>query len=240
VGVANLGSHIIYDVQDLVIPDDIKFGEEEFDNYADIFGEALNATDVGVNRAYVMNMISGSDSRRMGDFSSASAEASDTQSIIAQMNNRYTSTSWGSGNSLRIVNNGQRQNANFGSQPSNPQQNGFESYGRQVATYKGNNYPNADNLQGLTSYSGGGYVGWAYCTTMCQRSNSAGINNVGWSTSKTLQGTLVAHEAGHNFGMRHDNNNRPNVMESSMNRDARRFSNPSVNDFNNRSPKGCL
>lgn len=234
--VDSLGTHIIYDMEDLVLPDDISYGEAvaDFGNFADT-NEVMNSTDVGVNRAYVMNLITASDSQRMRAYSSSGAEASNSQSVIAQMNNRYTSTSWGSGNSLRIVNKRQVQNANMGTPTSN-----LSNYLRQVATYKGNNHRSEDNVQGFTSYNSGGTIGVAYMRTMCQASNSCGINNVGFTSSTSSRGILVAHEAGHNFAMEHDNNNNPSVMSSSINSNAQRFSGPSVNDFIRSSPKGCL
>jgi len=234
VDVNNLGSHIIYDMRDLVLPDDIQFGEA-----VDAFGGDItfqNGTDVGSNRAYVMNLVTASDSARMNAFSSQSAEVSNTQSVVSQMNNRYTATSWGSGNSLRIQFTTQVVNANMGGAPTS----NLSAYLPRVASWKGSNYPNSDNVQGLTSFNSGGTIGVAYLRTMCQRSNSAGINNVGFTTSTSSRGILVAHEAGHNFAMCHDNATPNNVMSSSINANANSFSGRSVNDFLVRSPKSCL
>jgi len=233
VRVSNLGSHIIYDMEDLILPEDISYGEAvaTFDEFA----ASTNFTDVGGSRAYVMNLVTASDSQRMNAYSSSSAELSNTLSIISQMNSRYTNTNWGSGNSLRIVAQTQVQNANMGGAPTS----NLSSYLPRVASWKGSNYPNSDNVQGLTSYSSGGVIGVAYLTTMCQRSNSAGINNVGFTSSTSTRGILVAHEAGHNFAMNHDNS-QTNVMSSSINSNAQGFTQFSVNEFLSRSSKSCL
>jgi hypothetical protein len=223
-------------MQDLVLPDDISYGEavHDFGEFADT-NEVMNSTDVGVNRAYVMNLITACDSQRMRACSPSGAEASNTQSVIAQMNNLYTSTSWGSGNSLRIVNKRQVQNANMGSPTSN-----LSIYLPQVATYKGNNHRNEDNVQGFTSNNSVGSIANAYHGTMCQTNRSCGINNLAFTSSISTRGILVAHQTGHNFAMNHDDNNNPSVMASNLNSNAQRFSDPSVNDFIRNSPKGCL
>ncbi len=236
VGVKNLGSHIIYDMNDLVLPDDIKYGEavEAFENRDFHFPNAT--MDGGSMRAaYVNGLITGSDSARMAAFTSQSAEVSNTQSVIAQMNNRYTATSFGA-NSLRIQFTTQVVNANFGIAPTN----NLNTYLPRVASWKGSNYPSGDNVQGLTSFNTGGTIGLAYVGTMCQASNSAGINNVGFTTSTASRGILVAHETGHNFAMNHDDSTANNVMSSSINANANSFSSRSVNEFNSNSPKSCL
>jgi hypothetical protein len=240
VSLNNLGSHIIYDMEDLVLRDDISFGEA-LDEFGNVAVETLtfpNVTDSDVvtNRAYVMNMVTGSDSNRMNAYSSQNAEVSNTQSVYSQMNNRYTNTNWGSGNSLRIVLQVQVVNANFGGAPTS----NLSNYLPRVASWKGSNYPNNDNVQGLTSFNSGGTIGVAYLRTMCQRSNSAGINNVGFSSSTSSRGILVAHEAGHNFAMCHDNATPNNVMSSSINSNANSFSSRSVNEFLSVSSKTCL
>jgi hypothetical protein len=234
VGVKNLGSHIIYDMNDLVLPDDIEYGEavEAFESRDFNFP---NATDVGSKRAaYTMGLVTASDSARMGAFSSQSAEASDTQSVVAQMNNRYTATNW-SGNSLRIQLSIQVANANMGGAT-----NDLNNYLPRVASWKNSNYPTQDNVQAFTSWNSGGTIGLAYVRTMCDRQNSAGVNNVGFTSSQSSRGILVAHEAGHNFAMNHDDSTANNVMSSGINANAGSFSSRSVSEFLNSSPKTCL
>jgi hypothetical protein len=234
VGAKNLGSHIIYDMKELVLPDDIEYDEavEAFENRDFNFP---NATDGGSKRvAYVMGLITGSDSAHMAAFSTQNAEVTNTQSVIAQMNKRYTATSFGA-NSLRIQFITQVVNANFGGAPTN----NLNNYLPRVATWKGTNYPTGDNVQGLTSFNSGGTIDLAYVRTMCDRSNSAGINNVGFTTSTSSRGILIAHEAGHNFAMNHDDTTANNVMSSSINANAASFSSRSVSEFNRNSPKTC-
>merc|ERR1719361_603353 len=102
-----------------------------------------------------MNLVTASDANRMNAFSSQNAEVSNTQSVIAQMNNRYTNTNWGSGNSLRIQFTTQVVNANMGGTPTS----NLSAYLPRVASWKGSFYPNSDNVQGLTSFNSGGTIG---------------------------------------------------------------------------------
>jgi hypothetical protein len=228
----SMGQSVIYSMNDLILPADIKF-EHAVAGFEEFAANANMTRQAGAMPAYVMNLVTASDSARMN---AQSSESSNTQSIVSQMNSRYTNSNWGSGNSLRITLQTQVQNANMGGSPTS----NLSSYLPRVASWKGSNYPNSDNVQGLTSFNQGGTIGVAYLTTMCSRSNSAGINNVGFTSSTASRGILVAHEAGHNFAMQHDNNNNPSVMSSSINSNAQSFSNPSVNDFLRSSPKSCL
>ena len=90
VNLNDLGNHIIYDMEDLIFPDDISFGEA-VDGFSEFAAGAMNDTDseVGSANAYTMNLNVASDSRRMSDFSSSSAEASNAVTIVNQMNARY-------------------------------------------------------------------------------------------------------------------------------------------------------
>ena len=53
-GVSSLGEHIIYDMEDLILPDDISFGEAVA-GVEDFAVGALNDTDIGSSRAYVIS-----------------------------------------------------------------------------------------------------------------------------------------------------------------------------------------
>jgi len=229
------GQSIVYNLKDLILPEGLEYGH--------LIAPEGNATDINdsgrrlqSNRNLVNNMVTASDRNRMNAFSSTNAEVSNTQSVVSQMNSRYTSSSWQNGNTLRIQLQEQVTNANMGTPTSN-----LSNYLGQVAAWKASNRASSDNVQGFTSYSSGGVIGVAYVNTMCQSRNSAGINNVGFTNSDATRGILVAHECGHNFNMGHDNNSGATVMSSSINSNARSFSSTSVGQFNQRRGNyGCL
>jgi hypothetical protein len=224
---------VIYNKKDLLLPDDLRFDTATVPDFAKINLQEVNSTEpeFGAQQAYVANIVTASDSNRMRD--EGSNEAADTQAWYQFMNQRYTNTNWGTGNSLRIVLEEQVQNANIGGAPTS----NFQAYLPRVADWKRANRPGADNVQGITSFLGGGVIGVAYIGTMCNSDFSVGINNVGFTFDTSDRGLLVAHECGHNFNMQHDEGAReqpgPTVMNPFLLSAAQVFSPPSVNDFIN-------
>jgi hypothetical protein len=263
--VSSLGSHIIYDMEDLVLRDDIFYGEPSVvpamgrDNSDSIDAPPVrNATAFVTDPAcnafscdYVMSMVTASDSRRMGAFSSVNAEVINTQEIVQQMNRRYINTNWSQGRTsfLRIQIQTQRTNVNFGGSPIND----LNNYLDRVATWKEQNYRTADNVQAFTSSNSGGAIGSAYLEQMCKHEGynvyegidfgnkgmSSGITNMGFTTSNSARGIVFAHEAGHNFGMAHEDSS-PLVMTSRLNERADSFSDRSVGEFIQYGYKACL
>jgi len=261
--VSALGGHIIYDMEDLVLRDDISYGEPQVRNATGSDPQVRNATGSVTDPAcnswscdYVMSMVTASDSSRMKDFSSVNAEVTNTQAIISQMNKRYLDTNWSSsgntppgGNYLRVRIQTQLTNVNIGGSPITD----LNNYLDRVANWKEANYRTADNVQAFTSNNSGGAIGSAYLEQMCKHEGwnvyngidygnkgmSSGITNLGFTTSTSEQGIVVAHEAGHNFGMAHEDKT-PLVMTSRLNVRADRFSDDSVGDFFQYGFKACL
>lgn len=223
----NVG-HVIYNMEDLIIRDDVHYGDVVA-GFEENMRQAMNESfPDGVNaaRSYNMRLVVGRDSLSTGI---------NAGTVTNEMARRYSNTNWGSGNSLRVQL-GETVNANFGS--GTPTSN-LNSYLPAVASWKSSNRASSDNVQGYTCYNSGGTIGLAYVGTMCQSANSVGINNVCFSSSNSQRGILVAHEAGHNFAMNHDNSV-VNVMTSAINPSADVFSSNTVNEFLSRSPKSCL
>lgn len=203
---------------------------------------------------YVMSMVTASDSSRMRDFSSVDAEVTNIQAIITQMNRRPC-------HQLVVV----WQPATRRQLPPRPDSAHQRKHGRQphhrsqrlleprVADCKEANYRTADNVQAFTSNNSGGAIGSAFLEQMCKHEGynvyngidfgnkgmSSGIINLGLTTSTSEQGIVVAHEAGHNLGMAHEDRT-PLVMTSRLNVRADRFRDDSVGEFFQYGFKSCL
>jgi len=212
-------AHIVYSLEDVIVEG--------------LSGEPLEDasvsldTNLGDDPRPMANAacVTASDASRMNAFGSGGAETSNTQSVMAQSNNRYRASSWTGGSQLTMSIAGQVQRPAGWSFSTN-----MQTYLRNLSTYKNNNQRSRDNVVGLTHTSFGGTIGLAWLNTMCQAANSCGLNNVGWSSSDSARGVLVAHEIGHNFAFAHDTQERL-VMWPSIITNAARFSRQSIARF---------
>jgi hypothetical protein len=59
VGVESLGTHVIYDMEDLVLPNNVTYSETVRDFGGDVSFQ--NGTDIGSGHAYVMGLVTASD-----------------------------------------------------------------------------------------------------------------------------------------------------------------------------------
>lgn len=225
--------HIVYDLANVNVEGILAHAVDD--------DEEFETTVVGDSDQANFNAacVTASDSFRMNAYNSNNAEAQNTQSVMAQSNNRYRSTSWNNGHSLTMSIGGQVQNPSGWSHSSN-----MNTKLSALSTYKRNSHSGRDNVVGLTHFSYGGTIGLAWMNTMCQNANSCGLNNVGWSSSDGARGVLVAHEIGHNFNFDHDSNNNGGngfVMWPSIITSSSRFSTFSRSRFeSSRGRFGCL